>query len=158
MDMVRARPRTDRRGGWGKVHQYCDRSNGTARWPSRCRLRLPRGDQRAACPRPAFIVAAVRRLPFVHGTRVRQSRPKEIGLGGGKVTPSGFGRPNGSDAKLHGQGPRAEARAARGALHVRRANARRVTPRGFDVSSRLGRRAEAGPCQLLRRVGPRGFR
>jgi len=35
---------------------------------------------------------------------------------------------NGSDAKLHGQGPRAEARAARGALHVRRANARRVTP------------------------------
>jgi len=38
------------------------------------------------------------------------------------------GRANGSDAKLHGQGPRAEARAARGALHVRRANARRVTP------------------------------
>jgi len=67
------------------------------------------------------------------------------------------GRPNGSDAKLHGQGPRAEARAARGALHVRRANARRVTPRGFDVPSRLGRRAEAGPCQLLRRVGPRGL-
>jgi len=62
-------------------------------------------------------------------------------------------RPNGSDAKLHGHGPRAEVRAARGALHVRRANARRVTPRGFDVSSRLGRRAEAGPCQLLRRVG-----
>jgi len=39
---------------------------------------------------------------------------------------------NGSDAKLHGQGPRAEARAARGALHVRRANARRVTPRNCD--------------------------
>jgi hypothetical protein len=38
------------------------------------------------------------------------------------------GRANGSDVKLHGQGPRAEARAARGALHVRRANARRVTP------------------------------
>ena len=37
-------------------------------------------------------------------------------------------RPNGSDAKLHGQGPRAEAGAARGAPHVRRANARRVTP------------------------------
>jgi len=60
---------------------------------------------------------------------------------------------NGSDAKLHGQGPRAEARAARGAPHVRRANARRVTPCGFDFSSRLGRRVEAGPCQLLRRVG-----
>jgi len=42
------------------------------------------------------------------------------------------GAANGSDAKLHGQGPRAEARAARGALHVRRANARRVTPRDFD--------------------------
>jgi len=65
-----------------------------------------------------------------------------------------FGRANGSDAKLHGQGPRAEATAARGALHVRRANARRVTPRGFEVPSRLGRRAEAGPCQLLRRVSP----
>ena len=36
--------------------------------------------------------------------------------------------PNGPVVKLHGQGPRAEARAARGALHVRRANARRVTP------------------------------
>jgi len=36
--------------------------------------------------------------------------------------------PNGLDAKLHGQGPRAEARAARGAPHLRRANARRVTP------------------------------
>jgi len=62
------------------------------------------------------------------------------------------GPANGPDAKLHGRGPRAEARAARGALHVRRANARRVTPRGFDVPSRLCRRAEAGPCQLLRRV------
>jgi len=60
--------------------------------------------------------------------------------------------PNGSDAKLHGQGPRAEARAARGAPHLRRANARRVTPRSRDRTSRLGRRAEAGPCQLLRRV------
>ena len=46
--------------------------------------------------------------------------------------------------------PKPARRAAR--LHVRRANARRVTPRGFDVPSRLGRRAEAGPCQLLRRV------
>jgi len=61
---------------------------------------------------------------------------------------------NGSDAKLHGRGPRAEASAARGALHVRRANARRVTPCVFDFPRRLGRRAEAGPCQLLRRVSP----
>ena len=86
-----------------------------------------------------------------------------LGPGTGPISPGraaetcGYGnrcRPNGSDAKLHGQGPRAEARAARGAPHVRRANARRVTPRDFDVSSRLGRRAEAGPCQLLRRVSP----
>ena len=46
--------------------------------------------------------------------------------------------------------PKPERHAAR--LHVRRANARRVTPCGFDFPSRLGRRAEAGPCQLLRRV------
>jgi hypothetical protein len=39
-------------------------------------------------------------------------------------------------------------------LHVRRAM--RVTCRrdGFDFTRRLGRRAEAGPCQLLRRVSP----
>jgi hypothetical protein len=30
--------------------------------------------------------------------------------------------------KLHGQGPRAEVRAARGAPHMKRANARRVPP------------------------------
>ena len=36
-------------------------------------------------------------------------------LWGGGLVGSRDGRPNGSDAKLHGQGPRAEARAARGA-------------------------------------------
>src|SRR6185369_3169646 len=51
--------------------------------------------------------------------------------------------------------PKPERHAAR--LHVRRANARRVTPSGFDSTSRLGRRAEAGPCQLLRRVRRRRF-
>jgi len=57
-------------------------------------------------------------------------------------------RPNGSDAKLHGQGPRAEAKAARGALHVRRANARRVTPRGFDCNepARPAGRSRAVPA------------
>ena len=34
---------------------------------------------------------------------------------GGWLFPLPDGPPNGSDAKLHGQGPRAEARAARGA-------------------------------------------
>jgi len=68
------------------------------------------------------------------------------------ATAAACGAPNGSDAKLHGQGLRAKGRAARGAPHLRRANARRVTPCGFSVPSRLGRRAEAGPCQLLRRV------
>ena len=38
------------------------------------------------------------------------------------------GRANGSDAKLHGQGPRAEARAARGAPACEARVARRVTP------------------------------
>ena len=57
-------------------------------------------------------------------------------------------RANGSDAKLHGQGPRAEASAARGALHVRRANARRVTPCGFDSNepARPAARSRAVPA------------
>jgi len=55
---------------------------------------------------------------------------------------------NGSDAKLHGQGRRAEARAARGAPHVRRANARRVTPRCFDSNepARPAGRSRAVPA------------
>jgi len=59
-----------------------------------------------------------------------------------------FRAPNGSDAKLHGQGPRAEARAARGALHVRRANARRVTPSDFDSNepARPAGRSRAVPA------------
>jgi hypothetical protein len=50
------------------------------------------------------------------------------GVGGGKVRPEGCCRPNDPVVKLHGQGPRAEVRAARGAPHMKRANARRVPP------------------------------
>ena len=114
----------------------------------------PRDAKWESCPWPAFTVTTVRRPRFFSPCRLA-ILPIGCGLGGGKrAIAKNCGRPNGSDAKLHGQGPCAEARAARGALHVRRANARRVTPRGFDVPSRLGRRAGAGPCQLLRRVRP----
>jgi len=43
---------------------------------------------------------------------VREETP---GWAGEACGGESHGRPNGSDAKLHGQGPRAEARAARGA-------------------------------------------
>jgi hypothetical protein len=39
-------------------------------------------------------------------------------------------------------------------LHVRRAMRVACRRDGFDFTRRLGRRAEAGPCQLLRRVRP----
>jgi len=41
-------------------------------------------------------------------------------------------------------------------LHVRRAMRVACRREGFDFTRRLGRRAEAGPCQLLRRVRRRG--
>jgi len=98
----------------------------------------------AALSRPPFFRESCRnRKPLLAAGWVGETRGRKA-----------CSRANGLDAKLHGQGPRAEARAARGAPHLRRANARRVTPCGFDVPSRLGRRAGAGPCQLLRRVRP----
>jgi hypothetical protein len=39
-------------------------------------------------------------------------------------------------------------------LHVRRAMRVACRRDGFDFTRRLGRRTEAGPCQLLRRVRP----
>jgi len=55
-----------------------------------------------------------------------------IGLRQGLVDAAGrgppFGRANGSDAKLHGQGPRAEARAARHAPACEARDARGVPP------------------------------
>jgi hypothetical protein len=47
---------------------------------------------------------------------------------GGNAHPPEACPPNGSDAKLHGQGPRAEARAARGAPACEARDARRVPP------------------------------
>jgi hypothetical protein len=64
------------------------------------------------------------------------------------------GRPNGSDVKLRGQGPRAEAVAARHAPACEARDARGVPPSSLRCTRRLGRRAEAGPRQLLRRVRP----
>jgi hypothetical protein len=46
--------------------------------------------------------------------------------------------------------PKPERHAAR--LHVRRAMRAACRRDDFDFTRRLGRRAEAGPCQLLRRV------
>jgi len=66
-------------------------------------------------------------------------------------------RPNGPDAKLRGQGPRAEARAAHGVHACESRDAGRAPPPGLILTRRLGRRTEAGPRQLLRRVGRRGL-
>jgi hypothetical protein len=57
--------------------------------------------------------------------------------------------------KLHGQGPRAGAEAARRLPACEARDAGGVTPRKLHCARRLGRRTEAGPCQLLPRVGPR---
>jgi hypothetical protein len=59
---------------------------------------------------------------------------------------------NGEGAKLRGQGPRAEAVAARRMPACESRDAGGVTPSRWRCSRRLGRRYEAGPRQLLRRV------
>ena len=63
--------------------------------------------------------------------------------------------PNGLEVNPRGQGPRAEAKRRTACLHVSRAMQAARRRAAFDSTSRLGRRAEAGPCQLLRRVGRR---
>jgi hypothetical protein len=69
-------------------------------------VRFPASDRHL--PWPPFTAAAVRRPPQV----LRNSRLSLMAgwtrAGGGNVRPWGCGRPNGSDPKLHGQGPRAE--------------------------------------------------
>jgi len=85
----------------------------------------------------------------VHGQNERLSPAPVWQRARDDARASGFVcRANGSDAKLHGQGPRAEVRAARGALHVRRANARRVTPSDFDSNepARPAGRSRAVPA------------
>jgi hypothetical protein len=69
-------------------------------------------------------------------------------------------RPNGSHAKLHGQGPRVYAPAARRLPAPQLTSAHMqfaadVTPRRWCSAEALQRRTEAGPCQLQREVGPR---
>src|SRR4051812_20998486 len=61
---------------------------------------------------------------------------------------------NGSDVKLRGQGPRAYGRAARRLPACESRDAGGVTPCVLRCRRRLGRRTEAGPCQLLPRVRP----
>jgi hypothetical protein len=79
-----------------------------------------------------------------------------FGLGGWLSPVIRHGRPNGSDVKLRGQGPRAEAGAARRLPAFEARDAGGVTPRKLPRTRRLGRRAEAGPRQLLRRVSRQG--
>jgi len=59
---------------------------------------------------------------------------------------------NGEGAKLRGQGPRPDGRAARRVPAFEARDAGGVTPSKYRCSRRLGRRTEAGPRRLLRRV------
>jgi hypothetical protein len=72
------------------------------------------------------------------------------GLGGGKCGCEIRGRANDQTAKLRGQGPHAEADAARRLPACKARDAGGVTPRKLLLTRRLGRRTEAGPRQLLR--------
>jgi len=61
-------------------------------------------------------------------------------------------RPNGLEVNPRGQGPRAEAAAARRMPAFEARDAGGVTPLKCRRMSRLGRRAEAGPRRVLPRV------
>jgi hypothetical protein len=80
--------------------------------------------------------------------------PTEQGWAAERAVVGICGPPNGSDVKLRGQGPRGYGRAARRLPAFEARDAGSVTPRKYRRTSRLGRRAEAGPRQLLRRVSP----
>jgi len=67
-------------------------------------------------------------------------------------------RPNGLEVNPRGQGPRAEAAAARRLPAFEARDAGGVTPRKLRFPSRLGRRAEAGPRRVLPRVRPCSLR
>ena len=74
--------------------------------------------------------------------------------GGGNLRTEGSGRPNGLEVNPRGQGPRAEAAAARRMPAFEARDAGGVTPLQYRRTSRLGRRAEAGPRRVLPRVRP----
>ena len=69
--------------------------------------------------------------------------------------------PNGSGAKLHGQGPRVwklrHDGCARIPLDSDTRSAAAMPPRRYCSTEALQRRTEAGPCQLQRLVRPRGL-
>jgi hypothetical protein len=68
------------------------------------------------------------------------------------VRPQGFGPPNGPEVNPRGQGPRAEADAARRLPACESRDAGGVTPCRYRCPRRLGRRTEAGPRRVLPRV------
>ena len=91
-------------------------------------MRFSGGGERAACPWPAINDAAVRRPPYVSRPYLIPQWSERAPGGRWKRAALGLGRPNGSDAKLRGQGPRAEARAALGVHACESRDAGRAPP------------------------------
>src|SRR3954464_5862321 len=112
-----------------KPDDRCTAANASDNWRS---ARFGRGTGTMACLRTPVM---------------RQARG-----GWGNMQPQELCRPNGVAVKLRGQGPHAEADAAHGVHACESRDAGRAPPSRFDFTRRLGRRAEAGPRQLLRRV------
>jgi hypothetical protein len=75
-----------------------------------------------------MIDAAVRRLPYVHRVLHLTTTAECSGLGGGNVRLRNYGRPNGLEVNPRGQGPRAEAAAARRLPAFEARDAGGVTP------------------------------
>ena len=117
--------------------------------------RFSEGDDRAACPWPTISIAAVRRPPYVRRASVYSVAPASARVGGGKVRLRYCRRPNGLEVNPRGQGPRGYGSAARGVPAFDARDASGVTSFKYRLTSRLGRRAEAGPRRVLPRVRPR---
>ena len=66
-------------------------------------------------------------------------------------------RPNGVEVNPRGQGPRGYGSAARRVPAFEARDAGGVTPCKLRRTSRLGRRAEAGPRRVLPRLSRRGY-
>jgi len=108
-------------------------------------------------------------LPFDHASHTiadRNRRPRKgatrsglwTGWAGETCSRRVCGAPNGSEVHLRGQGPRAEADAVHGVHACESRDAGRAPPPGLILTSRLGRRTEAGPRQVLARVRPPRYR